>query len=252
MPRKYPQEVKELIESLIDGRTNRQVAEELQKHGYDLDENKVKTYLNNHHIKRKVRGKVEYPIKIVLTAEEEAYVLENYHHIGAGKMAQLLNENFGGDWNKGRVKTIYKRLHIKSDQTGRFEKGCIPWCKGKKVKMKSNAGWFKKGESIVTKEIGTIVKRHDTTWIKIGMPNRWQQYSRYIYEQTHNVKLTQADNVIFKDGNYDNFDPDNLMAVTAGELRARNVVEMRQYKNADMTEAAIYLARLDKKLKERK
>lgn len=45
----------------------------------------------------------------------------------------------------------------------------------------------------------------------------WYSYPRYVYEKHHNVKLTDDYQVIRLDGDCENFDPNNLIAVTHQE-----------------------------------
>ena len=54
--------------------------------------------------------------------------------------------------------------------------------------------------------------------IKIGEPNQWMQYQRYVWEQNHPGESAEGKTVIFMDGNNRNFDPSNLECVTRGEL----------------------------------
>lgn len=73
------------------------------------------------------------------------------------------------------------------DNKGRFEKGQIPWNKGKKKCIPPNSGSFKKGLIPHNKlPVNSIVVRSEgRRWIKIAEPNNWIWYSNYLWEKTN-------------------------------------------------------------------
>lgn len=68
------------------------------------------------------------------------------------------------------------------------------------------------------KPIGSLQEKKGYVRIKIGEPNQWIQYQRYVWEQHHPGESAQGMAVIFMDGNSRNFDPSNLERVSRGEL----------------------------------
>ena len=68
------------------------------------------------------------------------------------------------------------------------------------------------------KPIGSLQEKKGYVQIKIGEPNQWMQYQRYVWEQNHPGESAEGMVVIFMDGNSRNFDPSNLERVSRGEL----------------------------------
>lgn len=66
--------------------------------------------------------------------------------------------------------------------------------------------------------VGSLQEKKGYVRIKVAEPNKWMQYQRYIWEQTHQGESAEGMVVIFLDGNNRNFDPSNLERVTRGEL----------------------------------
>lgn len=68
------------------------------------------------------------------------------------------------------------------------------------------------------KPVGSLQVKKGYVQIKIGEPNKWMQYQRYVWEQHHPGESAKGMVVIFMDGNSRNFDPSNLERVSRGEL----------------------------------
>ena len=66
--------------------------------------------------------------------------------------------------------------------------------------------------------VGSFQEKKGYVRIKIGEPNQWMQYQRYVWEQNHPGQSAEGKTVIFMDGNNRNFEPSNLECVTRGEL----------------------------------
>lgn len=59
-------------------------------------------------------------------------------------------------------------------------------------------------------------------FIKVAQPNVWIPKSKFIYEQSRNVKLQKDDYVVFLDGDIRNFNPENLYLTKKGNIGILN------------------------------
>lgn len=104
---------------------------------------------------------------------------------------------------------------------GQFEKGHIPHNKGKTFRPPGiEKGFFKKGNIPPRyKPVGTerTDKRDGTIRVKTGEPNIWR-YKHHLAWEARNGPLPAGHIVIFGDGDTANLNPNNLVAVTRGEL----------------------------------
>lgn len=137
--------------------------------------------------------------------------------------------------------------------SGCFQKGCIPWNKGQHFDAggRSAETRFKKGTIPPNYQpVGTVVTHSDGyRYIKLA-DRKWQLYQRYIWEQENHKKLKKSQVVIFLDGNRDNLDPDNLMAVSRAELAIVNHEGLMQ-NDAELTKTGILIARLKIKARDK-
>lgn len=117
------------------------------------------------------------------------HLIEEYHCRYSTMMRIILSNISKEEWGKIRHEIIAKRGVI-----GRFKKGCIPWCKGRKGLHLSPATEFKKGYLPAnSKELGTITIRKDRSgpirFIAIAGPtqtrHKWIPYAQYLWEKAN-------------------------------------------------------------------
>jgi hypothetical protein len=111
------------------------------------------------------------------------------------QLTDTVNAEFGTDITTDRMLSYKKNHKLKSGFTGQFEKGHIPYTKGKRIEEfmspdaieRSSRTYFKKGNSPKNRyQVGTeVVKDDDYLWRKIAEPNKWRQVHRLVYEQLH-------------------------------------------------------------------
>jgi len=163
--------------------------------------------------------------------------------------SEFLNK-FGIELSEGQIGNFKHKYHIKSGTDGgRFKKGQKAHNKGKKVSSevykRCAPTMFKKGNIPHNhREIGsTRLSTDGYIMIKIAEPNKWQLFQRYVWEKENGRKLLKNECVIFLDGNKENFDPDNLMAIKRSEL-ARVNQNHRITDDPELTKTGIYVERV--------
>ena len=164
-------------------------------------------------------------------------------------------EKFGIELTEGQIGNFKHKYHIKSGTDGgRFKKGQESHNKGKKMPVetyrKVKPTMFKKGNIPHNhREIGsTRIDTDGYIMIKIAEPNKWQLLQRYVWEKENGRKLLENECVIFLDGNKENFDPDNLMAIKRSELCQINK-NHRVTNDKDLTKAGIYIEMIKERIR---
>lgn len=97
-----------------------------------------------------------------------------------------------------------------------FKTNC--YSKGVKIGAYNSANYHRGETHHRHNPIGSLQVKRGYVQIKIGEPNKWMQYQRYVWEQHHPGESAEGMVVIFMDGNSRNFEPSNLERVSRGEL----------------------------------
>ena len=168
----------------------------------------------------------------MLTQEQKEYILDNYKSRSGFAMAEHLGVS------KGVIYRFMIANGIERGQCGdgRYKKGNKAHNKGIKgywptmsadaiERMKKTQ--FKKGNvPHNTKEDGAITLRNQDSykytepWIRLSK-GEWMQLSRYTYIK-HHGSIPEGYNIIHLDGDPNNNDISNLLAVTKGAVGAYN------------------------------
>lgn len=148
------------------------------------------------------------------------------HGKSAAELSQLARDELGIAMTPEQVRTFRKNHKILSGRTGRFEKGNVPYTKGKRIEefmspegiRNASRTRFRKGSQPHNwLPVGTIAPKSDGyLWIKTSEPDKWMQYQRWIWLQAGRP-IPEGCYVTFLDGNNRNFDLGNLAVVTKGE-----------------------------------
>jgi hypothetical protein len=215
------------VRSLFDGKNTwtdiaRLVAE---RYGIAMTKGQLKAYAKNH---RLVYGRRDYvPPRTAFVAIPG--FMAWFESIQSGKTAaevsNLANE-LGFGMTPAQVMAFRKNHKIASGRTGRFERGHVPFTKGKRQEEymspagieKASKTRFKKGNKPHNwLPVGTVTTKSDGyLWIKTAEPDKWMQYQRWIWLQAGRT-IPDGCLVTFLDGNNRNFNLDNLAVVTEGE-----------------------------------
>lgn len=193
------------------------------------------------------------------TEQEIEFVRKIYPYNSNKKIIEMLKEKFGFETTSRKLlntKTKYKMPDKVIPNSGRLQKGVVPWNKGKKMsnetKKKLKNTFFRKGQTINNRPIGSTRLGNDGYLvIKIEEPNKWQLYQRYVYEKAHGVKLAKNEAVIFADGDKTNFDIDNLIKVSKANLcylNSNNLI----FDDPELTKVGVTVSKVAEKINERK
>ena len=194
------------------------------------------------------------------TKEEKAFM---YEYV-PGHTRKQIHEEFCRRFEPRRYNSIVafmKNNHIKNGLDARFKKGCVSYNKGKKMSpeqyAKSAPTMFGKGHRPAnTLPVGTELELSDGyTWVKIAEIDHakkninWRQKHRLIWEQ-NNGPVPDGCRIIFKDGDKQNFDINNLSCVSLAELARLNQYHMIS-DDPEITEAGINFVKLQGMIQER-
>lgn len=172
------------------------------------------------------------------TKEENDFLIENCKGKTGKEITELFNNKFG--CNKSRSAIVQHIWQIGlgfSLIDSKYKKGHKSLNKGKKNLY----------ESANAKEIGSEKIRDGYVYIKVSkLPSKWVPKHRFIYEQYHNVKLTDKDTVVFVDGNKRNFDINNLQLLNYSELGALSNFKLT--KDVEINKTIINLSKLKSKI----
>lgn len=191
----------------------------------------------------------------IYSQEQIQFLRENVEGISLSELTKKFNKCFGTQITENAIANQKVKYGLKSGIVGgRFEKGCVPKNKGKKMSReqysKCESTMFKPGNKPKnTDPIGTEKELKDGyIWVKIDDQLRvpknvnWKQKHKLIYEK-HFGPVPKGSVVIFKDGDIKNFDIDNLACVTKAQLLIMNRQKLI-YKDKKLTESGIQIAKM--------
>lgn len=259
---RYAPEVHQFIREHLGGYTQREMAERVNElFGTSFTPGMMKSYYSNHKLKAGKREKFytkEWPKEIC------DFILEHYKGTGYRDMIQLVKDQFGKEYTFNQIKGFYGRNHLDSGLTGRFEKGSIPWTKGKKwseymseeAQARSRQTCYEHAHIPDNQvPVGTIRKTKDGYLIKKVKErgyqwDRWKLLHRLVWEETFG-EVPDGYIVGFRDLNKENCDIDNLYLLTLGENAMMNKRGYRS-ENPEITDVGLATVRLERAIKERK
>ena len=176
--------------------------------------------------------------------EEKEYLASIVKGKTYKEIATLMKDKFNYDFTDQQIKGAMNRYNLRTETTGCFRKGSIPWNKGLKGYIGANKTSFKKGTIPPQyRPVGSERTNKDGyIEIKVAGPRTWKLKQRYIYEQ-HYGEVPKDHNVIFADGNRQNFDIDNLIAVSRSEMLILNNHKLI-YKDKELTKTGVNIAKI--------
>lgn len=167
--------------------------------------------------------------------EKEDNILKNlYPNSQNSCIAFFLNRSLPSVKNRAYKLGIKKSEEfLERSGTGRFKKGNVPFNKGiiqssymsEENIERTKKGRFKKGQQPHnTKSVGSErLDKDGYIYIKVEGRKKWLPKQHLIYSKKYG-KIPPNHAIVFKDGNKQNFDLDNLECVSREELMARNTI----------------------------
>lgn len=219
----------------------------------------------------------KYGVKVInkkyYMPEWNEWLKQNVKGKSYQEITDLFNATFGTNKTLRQITSQLKNLDLKNGLDGTFKKGQEPFNKGlkwddymsKEGQEKSRKTQFNSQDRTINNSnhnevpVGTeiedkngyIMVKIDTPQNKLASHKYWIHKHILIYEQ-HNGKVPKGYKVIFADGNNRNFDIDNLVLVSNGELAIMNKYGLYYKGYAELTKAGSDIAKLHMKVKERK
>lgn len=168
------------------------------------------------------------------TKGEIQFISDNVKGISLQELTDRFNKKFGTNLNPCSIQGVKNRFNLKSEyHPYRFKPGMKPIVQQKRCPVGTITDWEARG-----------------LYIKIKDPNTWIQYSHYIYEKYHNLKLNKNDAIVFIDGDKYNFDKDNLARLSFIENMNLNRMGGIDSNNKELNLARINIAKIQRILSE--
>lgn len=160
----------------------------------------------------------------LFTKEEEQFIINNYKGKLATELTKMLNDTFNKNYTCNQIRRYKIKNKLASGVCTRFYKGQIPHnLKQEKDEFIDERGYHR---------------------IKIN--GKWEMEARYLYEKEHG-KIPSDWTVVFLDGNKNNLEITNLMAIhRRDKLVCKNKKMFSQ--NPEATKVGILTAQLSNKL----
>jgi len=171
-------------------------------------------------------------------------------------ITELFNKRFNLNFNMTQLRKVGNSYGIKNGLDCRFQKGQIPYSKGKKgVNFggeNAKKTQFKKGQKPQNhREVGSERISYDGyIEVKVAEPSVWKRKHTAVWESV-NGPVPEGKVIIFGDRNKQNFDIDNLIMVSRSQLMMMGVKDLIQ-DNAELTKTGVIIADLYLKITEMK
>jgi len=159
-------------------------------------------------------------------------------------LTAFFNSQFGTALSIEQVTSTCTRLGLKTGRSGCCTPGCVPHNKGTKGLTSGSSTSFKTGRVPPNcQPVGTeILEADGYTKVKVASPNIWKSKHVMVWEKVHGP-VPEGSCVIFADGDKQNFEPDNLVAVKRPELFFLNRKALIQ-PDKDLTKVAVNIAKV--------
>ena len=196
----------------------------------------------------------------IWSEEEKKYLKEITPGKHYKEIQELMKNKFNLEFTMNQIKGAICRYKLNTGFTGRFQKGDIPFNKGKSQKdymsaesiEKTKKTRFKKGQPPINwRPVGSErITKDGYTEIKIAEPNVWELKHKVLWEREHG-SIPPKHVVIFADGNKENLDINNLMLISREKLLIMNTNELIK-KDAELTKTGALIADVIIKTREMK
>lgn len=182
------------------------------------------------------------------TDEEKAFMKEFVPGHSYAEIQKAFIEKFGWEITIGQVNSYIGNHHLNTGRTGCFEKGHVPSNKGKKMSAavyeKAKGTMFRKGHTPHNyRPVGSErINRDGYIEVKVKDPKTWKLKHRLVWEAAYG-EIPKDSIVIFRDGDKQNIDLDNLIMIKKSVNAVLNHTGMASCAG-EVKESAIKLAEL--------
>lgn len=192
-------------------------------------------------------------IRHYYSEEEDNFLIDNVKGISLKELREQFNKKFGYNLSESAIANRKNKLGLSSGiKGGQFQKGSVPFNKGKKQKDYMSKEAINKTKNTRFKK-GNIPHNHrplgsERTTIegyievKVAEPNKWKTKAVVIYEEKYG-KIPKGHKVIYLDGNRQNLDVSNLKVISSAEELIMNSNNLR-YSNKELTESGCLVAKI--------
>lgn len=163
-----------------------------------------------------------------LNDEQQKFIKNNVVGKTSRELTILFNKKFGTNVSNTTIINFKKKHKLKSGVSTKFEKGNVPYN---------------------YKKVGSeFINSNGYTEIKIADPKVWELKHRYLYKR-YKGDIPDDCCVIFKDGNKQNFNLDNLVLI---KIKDKLVMKNKHlfFNNKNLTQTGILIAKLINKKSE--
>jgi len=256
--RKWTKEQEDYLRKISPGKFDQQITNLINE---KFGTNYTKSAINTKKQKLGIRSTADW--RTVWTDEVIEFMKCNYKGNDNIELARLLNEKFNMNTTADKVcmakANLIRRYGINlrtGINKGCYRKGIAPTNKGKKwddyltkeQQEKARKTCFKKGNIPINhREVGSerinVDGYHE---IKVEEPNKWKLKHRVIYEQYYG-EIPKGIKIIFADGNKNNLNINNLIAVSSAEELHLNKDGLR-FNDKELTETGLNITKLKLKV----
>ena len=204
-------------------------------------------YRNDLPFKRNVRH------NRIITDEEAEFMAEIIPGKPSAEVARIMNEKYGRDLTANQVRGWKKNHRVPSGYDTKYRPGEPSWITGKRFPGRTNSGCWTNGHIAANNlPVGTIRKHGGYWYIKLedGKHNEnWSPIHKVIWEK-ENGPVPEGHRLIFRDGNKDNVNLDNLVCISTQDA-AVAVLKYGLTNDPDINDAIFNVTKLKRKMKER-
>jgi len=245
----YTEEINKFLTENVNGKTNKEISI-LLKNNFSIavTDKAINSHLKKANILRTVRAK-RVGLNSMFSKDIRDFINDNSNGVSNQALTEMINTKFSTNYNREQIKNYKQRHKISSGLNGQFEKGIIPFNKGKKMSCeiydKCKATMFKKGQIPSNhREVDSErITKDGYIEMKIAEPNVWDLKHRVIWRSI-NGEIGSDDKIVFLDGDPLNINIDNLALITNCELHELNRKGLIK-DNADLTKIGILIAKLN-------
>lgn len=192
-------------------------------------------------------------IRHYYSEEEDNFLIDNVKGISLKELREQFNKKFGYNLSESAIANRKNKLGLSSGiKGGQFQKGFVPFNKGKKQKDYMSEEAINKTKNTRFQK-GNIPHNHRPVGserttidgyieVKVAEPNKWKTKAVVIYEEEYG-KIPKGHKVIYLDGNRQNLDISNLKVISSAEELIMNSNNLR-YDNKELTESGCIVAKI--------